>query len=612
MTPPTSERPSRRTVWRGAGAMAGLSVIVGLVAGLGGIAFIYVSDFVFHQVMVAFAGYAPGGPRGEPKLFQGGEVGPLIAWGLVLVPGLGGLVSGFICNRWAPEAKGHGTDAAIDAYHRKAGFIRPRVPFVKGIATAITLGTGGSGGREGPIAQIGAGFGSFLATALKLGHRQRRILLAAGMGAGVGSVFRAPLAGALFASEILYRDPEFESEVVMPSFLSSAVAYCVLCGWFGNFGTLFVISKPPVFDHLSELVVYTGLALVLVPVIWFYIKSFYGLEKLFDRLPGPRPLIAALGGLLTGLTALIAWKISGDDDTLAVLSSGYGILQRGLDGIVTGWGGVRILLVVALLKIFTTSFTISSGGSGGVFGPSMVIGGGIGGAVGLAAQQWGLVEDPASFIIVGMCGFFAGAARTPISTIIMVSEMTGSYQLLLPAMWVCTITFALASPWTLYRRQVQSRAHSPAHKGEFMVPLLQDMFVRDVMEDRSFPTVQVGTAMREVVHLIADTHADYFPVLDADGRFVGIFSAHDVRSYTYDDTLHELAVAADIMTTSVISVTPDDDLHVALQRFNLKNIDELPVVDPADKHHLIGMMRRRALSRAYHQKLQELRAETAG
>ncbi|MCB9832703.1 MAG: chloride channel protein [Planctomycetes bacterium] len=589
--------------------MAGLAIVVGVVAGIGGILFLYASDWVFHHMMAGLAGYAPSGPRGEKHLFANHDVGPVIAWAIVLIPGLGGLVSGFICNRFAPEAKGHGTDAAIDAYHRRGGLIRSRVPFIKGLATAITLGTGGSGGREGPIAQIGAGFGSFLATKLKLGQRQRRILLAAGMGAGVGAVFRAPLAGALFASEILYREAEFESEVLLPSFMSSAVAYCVLCGWFGEFGTLFLIEKAPVFDHLSELGVYTVMGLLLVPVIWFYIKTFYGLEHLFERLPWPKPLVAAFGGLLTGGTALAAWKLSGDPDSLSVLSAGYGVIQRGLDGIVNGWEGVRILLIVALLKIFTTSFTISSGGSGGVFGPSMVIGGGVGGAIGLAAKQLGYVSDPTSFIIVGMCGFFAGAARTPISTIIMVSEMTGSYKLLLPAMWVCTITFALASPWTLYRKQVLTRAHSPAHKGEFMVPLLQNMFVRDVLEDRNFPTVTIGTPLRDVLMLVASTHADYFPVLDDDGRLAGIFSAHDVRSFTYDDTLNELAVAADLMTTNIISVSPDDDLHVALQRFNLKNIDELPVVANDDKNKLVGMMRRRALSRAYHQRLQELREE---
>ncbi|MFT7618130.1 MAG: CIC family chloride channel protein [Planctomycetota bacterium] len=594
---------SKSAVWKGAGTMAVLALVVGFVAGAGAVAFEYMSQGAFHVVMKTICGYAPSGPSGESELFHLASRPEILAVGIIFAPAIGGLLSGYLCFRFAPEAKGHGTDAAIDAYHNKGGFIRARVPLLKSITTAITLGTGGSGGREGPIAQIGAGFGSFLATKLRLDERQRRILLAAGMGAGVGSIFRAPLAGALFASEIMYREAEFESDVLLPSFLSSAMAYCVLCGWFGSFSHLFAIPSGLAFNNLADLGPYTVLAIILVPMIWLNIKVFYGVETLFDRMKGPKALGPALGGLLTGIVAVVLWKSTGDDRTLAVLSFGYGLLQEALDGALLGWTGVQILVLVAFFKILTTALTISSGGSGGVFGPAMVVGGAIGGAVGLTFQQMGLIEQPASFVVVGMCGFFAGSARTPISTIIMVSEMTGSYELLMPAMWVCAITFVACTPWTLYRKQVPNRAHSPAHKGEFMVPLLQDILVQDVMEDRAFQNVHLGTPLRDVVRLVADTHADYFPVLDSDERFVGIFSAHDIRSFTYDDTIHQLAVAADLMTTSIISVNPNDDLHVAMQRFNLKNIDELPVVDPENKHILLGMLRRRAMSRAYGERL---------
>ncbi len=599
----SSHPGSKRSVWKGAGAMAGLALVVGFVAGSGAVAFEYLSQGAFHLIMEGLCGYSPSGPSGESHLFPSHGPAEVVMLGIVFAPAIGGLLSGFLCFRYAPEAKGHGTDAAIEAYHHHGGRIRYRVPLLKSITTAISLGTGGSGGREGPIAQIGAGFGSFLATQLHLDDRQRRILLAAGMGAGVGAIFRAPLAGALFASEVMYREAEFESDVLLPSFLSSAVAYCVLCGWFGSFTHLFEVPSNLAFNNLMDLGPYTVLALILVPIIWLNIKVFYGTESLFDRMKGPKAFAPALGGLLTGLVALGLWKATDDENSLAVLAFGYGILQQALDGSLVGWAGIQILILVAVFKILTTALTISSGGSGGVFGPAMVVGGGVGGAVGLIFQQMGLIEHPASFVVVGMCGFFAGSARTPISTIIMVSEMTGSYELLMPAMWVCAITFVICTPWTLYRKQVLNRAHSPAHKGEFMVPLLQDIVVADVMEDRAFQNVRIGTPLKEIVHLVADTHADYFPVLDNDGRFVGIFSAHDIRSFTYDDTLHELAVAADFMTTSVISITPKDDLHVALQRFNLKNIDELPVVDPDDKHKLLGMLRRRALSRAYDERL---------
>ena len=221
--------------------MTGLAVIVGLAAGSAAVAFEYLSQFVAHVLLVRGAGYAQPGPLGESHLFPHAHDVEIDALLLIAIPALGGLVAGFLCRRFAPEAEGHGTDAAIEAYHSGGGVIRPIVPLVKAVTTAISLGSGGSGGREGPIAQIGAGFGSALGRALKMSPRQRRVLLAAGMGAGVGAIFRAPLAGALFAAEILYRETDFESEVVLPTFISSATAYCVFCGWFGEFGTLFPV-----------------------------------------------------------------------------------------------------------------------------------------------------------------------------------------------------------------------------------------------------------------------------------------------------------------------------------------------------------------------------------
>jgi len=190
-----------------------------------------------------------------------------------------------------------------------------------------------------------------------------------------------------------------------------------------------------------------------------------------------------------------------------------------------------------------------------------------------------------------------------------VSEITGSYELLMPAMWVCAITFILASRWSIYDKQEKNRAFSPAHKGEFTTPLLQGMQVSEVMEEgRGFRTVPLGATLKEILKVVSQSHADYFPVLNGDGKLVGIFSAHDVREHTFDSTLHDVAVAADFMTSNPITVFPDDDLHVAMGRFNLKNIDELPVVDRADPQKLIGMLRRRAITRAYDDKLQELKA----
>ncbi|MCB9878497.1 MAG: chloride channel protein [Planctomycetes bacterium] len=595
-----------------------LAIVVGAVAGLGALAFEYMSGFVVHFALVGAAGYEPEGPRGEVKLFGGDEEAAaqrgIVWWWLLVLPALGCMVSSLLCQRFAPEAKGHGTDAAIEAYHQKGGRIRGRVPPLKAICSAITLGCGGSGGREGPIAQIGAGFGSFLGQRLGLGERQIRTLLAAGMASGVGAIFRAPFAGALFAAEILYRDAELESEAVIPAFLASTVAYCVFCGSLAltgspdAFNTLFLLQDGFRFEHVVEMVPYTLLAVGLVPAIWFYTRTFYGLERWFTRLPGPRPVVAAFGGLLTGVMALGAWWLSRDERALAVLSSGYGVLQQTLDGKVVGMAGAGLLLLVALGKIVATSCTIGAGGSAGVFGPSMVIGGGVGGAVGLLCSQLGWVDNPASLCIVGMCGFFAGAAKTPISTIVMVTEMTGSYQLLLPAVWVCGITFLLSRRSALYQKQVLNRAFSPAHKGEYVEALLERMKVADVFEPKEIEKVTASTPLRDIVQMIAHSRQDYFPVTDDDGRFVGMLSVHDVRQFTFDESVYRLAIAADIMSSPPVVVRPGDDLHKALETFDSIWIDELPVVDADDPDKVLGQLRRRAINRAYTKKLKELRA----
>lgn len=584
-----------------------LAIVVGAVAGVGALLFEYGAAWTVRIALEAVAGYAPEGPRGEVELVEQQGEHEIVWWWLLLLPAFGCLLSAQLSQWFAPEAKGHGTDAAIYSYHHKGGRVRGRVPILKGICSALTLGFGGSGGKEGPIAQIGAGFGSFLGQRLGLSDKACRTLLAAGMAGGVGAIFRAPFAGALFAAEILYRDAELESETVIPAFLSSATAYCVFCGWLGEFGVLFELGAGFEFDNVLEMLPYTLLALVLLPATWFYVRVFYGTERLLGRLPLPTAATAAIGGLLTGAVALLAWHLVDDERALAVLSSGYGVLQQTLDGDVIGWSGVGLLLLVAVGKVLATSFTIGSGGSAGVFGPSMVIGGAVGGAVGIICHELGLVENPACLCIVGMCGFFAGAAKTPISTIVMVTEMTGSYQLLLPAVWVCGLTFLLSGRVALYQKQVLNRALSPAHKGEYVEALLEDMTVADVFEPSEVVSVGSSMPLRDIVRVIAKTRQDYFPVID-DGAFVGMVSAHDVREHTFDQEIYRLAIASDIMSTPPVVVRPGDDLHKALETFDSIWIDELPVVDAADPDRVLGRLRRREINRAYTKKLKDLRA----
>lgn len=583
-----------------------LSALVGIVAGLGAIVFQFLVQLVQHLVLVRVAGFPLIEAVAEYSPFPELET-TLSPWWLLLVLTCGGLAAGWLAWRFAPEASGHGTDAVIDAFHNKRGEIRLRTPIIKTLASAITLGTGGSAGREGPIAQIGAGFGSALATALKLSARDRRILLAAGMGAGVGAIFRAPLAGALFAGEILYRDAELESDVIMPAAVASTIAYSTFCFSLPKQYRFMPLFGPNMhFDFASpwELIPYAILALVLVAGGVLYIRTFYGIHGIFQRIPLPTYVKAAIGGLLTGVIGLIAYLASGNNsDMLAVLGGGYGMLQTAFSD--TEHVAFTTLLAVALVKILTTSLTIGSGGSGGVFGPSMIIGGCLGGATGkllqLAMPQ--LVLQPGTYAIVGMAGFFAGCARAPFSTILMVTEMTGSYRLLLPSMWVSILCFLLMRRWTLYVKQVPTRLQSPAHRGDFIVDVLEGMKVSDVYhQHRKLRLVHEGTSLNEIVHLLAETSQRYFPVVDDQQKFIGIFSAEDVRSYLYDDTIWEIANARDVMNTRLITVSPEDDLNTALTRFTAMNIDELPVVAADDPQKLLGILRRKETIAAYNRR----------
>ena len=591
-----------------------LSAFVGIVAGLGAIAFQLLGQVVQHYSLVEFAGYRPPEAVGEHAFFSHGSL-IFSPWMIVVVMACGGLVSGWLVYTFAPEAEGHGTDAAIDAFHNKRGNIPLRTPIVKMLASAVTIGTGGSAGREGPIAQIGSGFGSFLARQLNLSTRDRRIMLAAGMGAGVGAIFRAPLAGALFAGEILHRDADLESDVIVPSAVSSTVAYSVYSMILPpgiRFGPLFGSRSIDFGVHSAgELMPYLLLAIVLTLVGVAYINVFQFGHKLFKQVPLPRHLRPAAGAAAAGLVGVglyvaLGSRFENGAHVLSVLGTGYGTLQAALtEGSALG---IELLLIVGLVKILTTTLTIASGGSGGVFGPSMVIGGCLGAAAGKTFHAWwpSLVPQPAAFAIVGMAGFFAGCARAPFSTILMVTEMTGSYRLLLPTLWVAALCFLLCRRWTLYESQVPTRLDSPAHRGDFIVDVLEGIRVADVYQrERKLIYVPERTSLDEIVHLLAKTPQRYFPVVDDNGRMIGIFSAEDVRSYLYDDTLWKIANAGDVMVTNLVTVTPDDDLNTALRRFTALNLDELPVVDPEERGKLLGMLRRKESIAAYNRRLVE-------
>ncbi len=590
-----------------------LASVVGLVVGVACVALEAATQTVGHFGLAVLAGFPYQLAVGEHAYFEpvSAPFSPAI---VIAVMVLGGLVSGVLVYRFAPEAAGAGTDAATHAFHNRRGAIDGRVVWVKTIASAVTLGSGGSGGREGPIAQIGAGIGSWIGGRLKLSSRDRRILLAAGMGAGVGAMFRAPLAGAIFASEILYSDSDLEADVIVPAAIASIIAYSVYAQSLAA-----EVRYVPVFGgelghSLTtplELISYAILAALLLVLAAAYVRLFHFSQDLFERSWLPSYLRPAIGAGGAGLVGIGFFLVAGGEmELLGVLGTGYGTLQQALSGESGLAAGTLVLL--ALVKMLTTSLSIGSGGSGGVFGPSMVIGGCAGAAFGHTIGHFfpALAPEPGACAVVGMAGFFSGVARAPVSTIIMIRELTGDFGLIVPTMLVSTLTFICTSRMKLYRQQLPNRIDSPAHRGDFLVDVLEGLRVNDVYrKDLRVIKVHEGTMLDDIVHQLAQTTQHYFPVVDNEGNMVGIFSDDDVRAYLYDEILWNLANARDVMTAPFVQVSPQDDLNTALQRFTALNLDELPVIDDEHPGRLLGFLRRKETIAAYNRRILEHRRD---
>jgi CIC family chloride channel protein len=576
-----------------------LALMVGVVAGLGGTLLTWGVKAISSGLLGSVVGFhVPG--HGEAATVTWSM--PERPWMLLVVLPLAGLLVGRIVQSFAPEAEGHGTDAVINSYHRGRAVLRKRVVPVKLLTSMLTIGSGGSAGREGPVAQVGAGFGSYLADLLRLGYHDRRVLVVSGMAAGVGGMFRAPLGAALFAVEVLYSDPDFESEALIPAIISSIVSYVVvasLTGWDAIFHTTHVPFGRP-----HELLAYLVLGMVVAAAGYIYVKVFYGMrDKVFAPMPIPAWTKPAVGGLLLAVLALAVPQ---------VLGGGYGWLQLTMDNQLP----LKILVLLLPAKILATSLTISSGGSGGVFAPSLVIGG-VTGAIfaDLSARIAPQLAPPtAACVLVGMGGFFAGVAKVPIASLIMVAEMSGSYGLLVPMMLVSSVAYLLMRGVSIYEAQVPGRIDSPAHLGEFQIDVLERLTVEEVMDtDQRVISVPAGASFETVLEMVADTDQYAFPVVEAGGEVEGMFSINDVRRVMATPEVWPLLVASDLGVTArgMAYLVPDDDLHTAVQRFTALQREILPVLEGAPPSPVIGLLRHHQVMEAYDHEIHRLREQHA-
>jgi len=554
-----------------------IGFLLGVVAGLGAVCLFLSVEFFTGLFLEIGTGYSPPLPGG----FQGNFSYTLFIekpWLIPLITGLGGLLVGLITTRFSPESEGHGTDAVIDAYHHKSGNIRARVPLVKAVASSITIGSGGSGGTEGPAGQIAAGFGSLIGKLFKLDEDERRIAVAAGLGAGIGSIFKIPLGGAVFSAEVFYRR-DFEVRALIPGLVASVTGYTVF-GFVFGWDRLFTIPLDLVkYTHPVSLILYAIVGLVSAGVSVGYVKVFYTISDYFTKIRIPKYLKPAIGGVLVGLMGIAFPQI---------LGTSYGWLQIAIN---KDYALFPLLMIgsVIIFKILATSVTIGSGGSAGVFGPSMVIGGLLGAFIGTAFHLLGLFTwiDVTSVIIVSMVSFFGATAKTPISSIIMGSELTGGYALLAPMMLATFIAYIMSGQHnSIFRNQVLNRSDSPAHRMEYQRVILSDLYVKDVMKD-PMNKLSKDISIVEALQIMNRNNSKMVMVVNDKDALQGV--VYRYKLFEFPEEYRKSVKLESIMIKDPFFAYTSDSLHHALVRLSSNDLQEMPVLSNED-NKVIGIV----------------------
>jgi chloride channel protein, CIC family len=587
-TPPARPRSiaSRAYAWlRGSSTgIAVLAVLVGLGAGLGAV--------VFRYLILWFTLFFSGHPDYSASP---GEPHPFLPWlgafFVVLAPVAGGLVYGPLVTRFAPEARGHGVPEVMLAVAERGGRIRPQVAVVKSLASALCIGSGGSVGREGPIVQIGSALGSTFGQVLRLPESRLRLLVACGAAGGISATFNAPIAGVFFALELILRD--FEAELFGVVVLSSVAANVVGRAFFGASPFLTL----PAFELVSyqEALLYLGLGALAAGAGLAFVRVLYGLEDVADKLwRGPEAIRPAVGGILLGLLLLAVPRMYG---------VGYPVLQDAIDGKIV----LATLLLLLGAKVVATSLTIAIGGSGGVFAPSLFMGAMLGTSYGVVVNSVfpGLTAPPGAYGIVGMGAVFAGAARAPITAVLIIFELTGEYQIILPLMFAVALGAGVANlitSDTIYTLKLRRRGID-IRRGRGAT-LMELMRVRDAM-DPVPPALERGLGLDAMVARFAEDAYEALPVVEQDGSLVGIVARSEVEESMRDNALD--AVAGDL-AQPVEPVGEDQTVSSALERL-IHETAGLPVTGEAGA--LRGWLTHQGVLRAYHARLADLRGEAA-
>lgn len=503
---------------------------------------------------------------------------------IVGIPCLGGLMVGLIVTFAASEAKGHGVPEVMEAVALRNGRIRKRVAAAKIMASAICIGSGGSVGREGPIVQIGSSLGSTASQIFKVARANQKTMVGCGAAAGIAATFNAPIAGVLFALEILLGD--FGIASFSPVVLSSVTATTISRHYFGDFPAFTIPAYH--LKTLWEFAIYPFLGLFAGLVAVLFILTLYKAEDLFDAIPLPQWVKPAIGGLLLGLI-LIKFP--------HVFGVGYGAINETLFNRLSG----MFLIFLVFLKIAATSITLGSGGSGGIFAPSLFIGAMTGGFFGWIANILfpSLTASPAAYALVGMGAVVAGTTHAPITAIIIIFELSGNYKIILPMMITCILSTMLASSLkkgSIYTIKLLRRGVDIS--GGMEQNLLRSMEVGQFML-KGPPTVPEGMRLLDLIRTFKTEDVSYLHVVNGNGDLTGIISFRDIRPLFQEEDLHLLVVAKDVATKDLKTVTPRDSILKALQTMGELGISQLPVVGGENGKKVIGTLRDKDVIAAY-------------
>jgi CIC family chloride channel protein len=548
-----------------------VAIIIGILGGYGALLFRYAikaTQYVFYQNTDDILTFA----HSLPFYLK------------IALPALGGLVVGPLVYFGAREAKGHGVPEVMEAVALREGHIRPRVALVKIIASGITIGSGGSVGREGPIVQIGSSIGSTIGQLLKAPPLRQRTLVGCGAAAGIAATFNAPIAGALFAAEVILG--EFGLSTFSPVVLSSVTATTISRYYFGDFPAFIIPTYKLV--SLWEFLFYPVLGVIVGLVSLLFILTVNKSEDLFDALKMPEYLKPALGGLMLGCM-LIVWP--------NVFGVGYGTINLSLKNQLP----FIILLTLVFVKILATSITVGSGGSGGIFAPSLFIGAMTGGFFGYAVHEYFplITADSGAYAMVAMGAVVAGTTHAPITAMIIIFELTSTYEIILPLMITCMLSTLITTSLkrdSIYTSKLSRRGVEITQGWEQSV--LRALKVRDVASDH-FVTVPEDMHLADMVEILKREDLSYLHMVDNDGGLTGIISFSDIRSALHEEGLRYLVIARDVATTEIINIHPSDSIQDALYKMGRNGISHLPVVEENDIGKIIGTLNKKDVMAVY-------------